>query len=547
MRTIEEIMDADPNLSPEQAAKIHMDENPPTQTPVEPSVPVGVTRTPKEIIQSRAGIPSSVEMKTDYQKSPEVEGMQTSKINASEQDYATRLKAARAKTNDIFDRRQENEQAIGTQMEDTEDAIRSTRQGSKTEAGIAAGGKVMAGMLGNILGYNSKPQTEGFQSALDSIAQRPDELKQRREFLKERLYRADDESKAAGQRLAFKNGMEKDAMDMATEQDRYKDTVGKARVGIAGNEINALKLGMERDQYDTGDTQANNLDRDMRRTQIEEIAKEKGARGERAKRLLETYNEQDGLGNVTPAARAKYLDLYLPQKDGTKWTFRNFDAGDESGVFAGNENTGEIKYGKMGTKTPKVGTGRTGKQIIDDELRKAYEKEYQGGVREPQNAVAQTRRMFEIAKTNPEAVGVLQYNIARSIAGEKGPLSNQDVQRAALASPQVVDSILQTLETRGFGALTDGQKVTLQKLLDASDEHFATKSSQIKKRYQIRAGEVGANERYIFGEDGPTDAPATAPEMKTSNTVRVSNGSETLEIDKSDLSDAEKDGYKVVK
>jgi len=71
---------------------------------------------------------------------------------------------------------------------------------------------------------------------------------------------------------------------------------------------------------------------------------------------------------------------------------------------------------------------------------------------------------------------------------------------------------LQTLQTRGFGALTTGQKDTLERLLNVLDERIENRGKTIQGRYQVRAREIGANERYIFGENvGNTAPPSNAP------------------------------------
>jgi hypothetical protein len=162
-----------------------------------------------------------------------------------------------------------------------------------------------------------------------------------------------------------------------------------------------------------------------------------------------------------------------------------------------------------------------------------YEKRAKD-IREMESNIAQTRNMFEIAKKNPEAVGILQYNIARTVAGEKGPLSNQDVQRAGLGSVAAFDQLLQIAASKGFGALTDGQKKTLENLLTLAEQRAKEKATKLNEETIRRAEKKGIDVEYITGKTKdeliPSETPKTqaAPygqRVERNGTMYIWNGS----------------------
>jgi len=559
-KTIYQIMDENPELTPEEAGqrfveqpesdaavpeagvasnsaeRVRLDT---TKDDYAPKMGLGIQSTNSQINPPHLGVqyPITAQQTANLKKyadstlptqeaAPVATEAQPKQLNEAEQ-YAKDAAAAQSNVKGIYDRRGVDAKRIGGEVEAEEDRIRKIRGESGTEAGLYGAGKVFSGMMGSMLGFDASHAKEGFSEAQKAVAGRTDEARQRREFLKERLYRTDDESKLERERLGAKSAARNETMDSALDPTKFnvESQTGKAKTMQAERSVADESEKLE--AYDQGGV-SEDMSRRLDKSMLERVAKSKGSNSEIAQEFLDSFDaietetidgRPSGLGTLSSRQRKPMMDALLKAvKDGTKYQFQKASLGGREVIGGFNPDSNEFTEFDSGKKSFQPRSGRTGKEITTDLLRKDYEKEYNTSIREAKSAVAKTRDMFEIAKTNPEAVGVLQYNIARSIAGEKGPLSNMDVQRAGLGSQQALDQLLQTLQTRGFGALTGGQKVTLEKLLNVLDERIENRGKTIQGRYQVRAREIDANERYIFGENvGNTAPPSDAPAQSGSS------------------------------
>lgn len=148
-------------------------------------------------------------------------------------------------------------------------------------------------------------------------------------------------------------------------------------------------------------------------------------------------------------------------------------------------------------------------------------------------------------------------NSISSIRGQKGqfdtgPLAGRmnsvagvvgmdDAKKSAFRA-EVQDQLAQYIKSISGGAVSDSERAALMQNLpnmNDNDETFNKKLDALEKRL---AGHRQTDlDNYRKGGKNVKEFD-TAP--KATGKVRVSNGKETLEIDASDLADAEKDGYK---
>lgn len=264
--------------------------------------------------------------------------------------------------------------------------------------------------------------------------------------------------------------------------------------------LSTLDLAAAKAKSDAGQYTPGNLESSL---QTERLGKQLQANG------IEVPPEAT---NVLDAASARRI-LEDEKKLGKKASLRPVTIGNETGYVVIDDATGEEIRREMGEKPASAGD-KSGGRIREDQLRRDYEKEMTG-VREASAAIDKTLSTLELAKTNPEAVNLLSYDVARSLAGEKGPLSNQDVIRASGLDPSIIGQISQTLSTRGFGALTKGQIDTLTKLLKNKATYVSSRNTGIRDRYKVRANEINANLDYITGEKASDQKPTSAPSNLT--------------------------------
>lgn len=337
--------------------------------------------------------------------------------------------------------------------------------------------------LANIAHRNLGTQQANAASSLVELQAQGNE--KARNALKERLMAmkadADQPVKNINSRLQLRGARRADEFGEATQQP-------KTDAALADFGLDTAKA-----KSDLGQYQPDSLESDIAAQQME---------------LAQDEDVQIPEDIQIDAATARRLTPKQSQAMRDRLQIKQIQRGDQSGTAIFDPKTGKIVEENLDVKTRSQSQGRSGQQIQADLLRKDYEKEAQD-VREMQGSIKTTRNMFEIAKQRPEAVGILQYNIARSIAGEKGPLSNQDVQRAGLGSMQVFDQLLQTASSRGLGALTPGQQKALEELLNLAEKRQEAKIKGINARYDLRAKKVGADLEYITGEKSSIPVQAT--------------------------------------
>jgi hypothetical protein len=357
--------------------------------------------------------------------------------------------------------------------------------------------------LANIAHRNLGTQQGNFATSLVETQAAGNE--KARNALKERLMAsrasAEEPLKDMNARLQLRNARRTDQFGEATQQP-------KTDAALADLGLDTAKAKSDVGQYQSDSPESDIAEQQMQMAQDEDV--------------------QIPEGMEIDAATARRLTPRQSNAMKDRLQIKQINRGDQTGTAIFDPKTGKIIEEKLDIKSRSQSQGRSGQQIQSDLLRKDYEKEAQD-VREMQGSIKTTRNMFEIAKQRPEAVGILQYNVARSIAGEKGPLSNQDVQRAGLGSMQVFDQLLQTASTRGLGALTPGQQKALEELLTLSEERQQKKIEGIGARYDLRAKKVGADLEYITGEQGgKQSAPVQkeAPVQQGTKKIKVNSADE---------------------
>lgn len=393
------------------------------------------------------------------------------------QQYAEDSKQAQSRVKSLFDKRDADAKTIGGQIEGEEDSIRATRQDSRLESGLAAGGKVLAGTLGGILKYDAKPQIAGFESAEKSIAARPDETKQRREFLKERLYRTDDATKSARERLTMQGVVRNEVGDASAEADEFNQRVTSARNKTARNEIDANKLTLEKDKYDAGGQLTEN-DKARYKLRLQMLAKKPGPNQEVAQAELDNWGQisDDGIPLGTdllpPEQMRERFDAILKaDKAGQKWRYEKTEKGDLTGGMLLEETTGEMKDLGSGLKTRTSGSGSNKEEDMTLKLSDRVAKANLPALKDSLDRINETIRKNggkvknidgtdTVSRMTPTSLRTfLASKEGREFQQNLANMSNQVLKAAAGSAVTVSESERVMIEELGQGRITDPDQI----------------------------------------------------------------------------------------
>jgi len=383
-KTVEEIMDENPDLTPEEASNYYAGQD----TPEAPSPPPMQAKSLENA--ANTALPSSTPAQTgnvmDFggmditAEKPAVNSTAPAPydppppppskpvINEDLVKYRERMGTDATAVRGLFGERADKEDAITKDIEAEEDNIRKIRGESGTEAALYAGGEVLAGTLGKMLKYDASPQVDGFKSAQKSLAARPDEARQRREFLQQRLYRADDKTKRAGEELQFGKAMRGERQAELIDEDVTQSEQTKARNNTARNKLDSVKLGEEGKLYDPQSTTSMNASR-IAKSQLKRVADEGGSMAAVAQEAYDNYDSTDplkpGLSQESVLSRNGMIEGILKaNKDGEKFTLHQIRVGDNSGYGIMNRK-GKLVEKEMGYQTP-ASTGRAALQDDKD-------------------------------------------------------------------------------------------------------------------------------------------------------------------------------------
>ena len=396
-KTIYQIMDENPELTPEEAGqrfveqpesdaavpeagvasnsaeRVRLDT---TKDDYAPKMGLGIQSTNSQINPPHLGVqyPITAQQTANLKKyadstlptqeaAPVATEAQPKQLNEAEQ-YAKDAAAAQSNVKGIYDRRGVDAKRIGGEVEAEEDRIRKIRGESGTEAGLYGAGKVFSGMMGSMLGFDASHAKEGFSEAQKAVAGRTDEARQRREFLKERLYRTDDESKLERERLGAKSAARNETMDSALDPTKFnvESQTGKAKTMQAERSVADESEKLE--AYDQGGI-SEDMSRRLDKSLLERVAKSKGSNSEIAQEFLNSFDALEtetidgrpsGLGTLSSRQRKPMMDALLKaEKDGTKWQFQKASIGGREVIGAFNEQTPEWRELDGGAKLPSSG------------------------------------------------------------------------------------------------------------------------------------------------------------------------------------------------
>lgn len=367
MKTIEQLVDENPDATPEQITELM------TQQPyVEAMAPApkGPAATPNEIVEQKE--PSGA-MQIDVAAVPP---------RVSEQARVAKL----------YSDRNNLEEGLQKDIEREEDTIRETKGSVGTEAALAAGGKVLAGTLGKMLNYDASPQVKGFEDAEKSIAGRTDENKQRREFLKERLYRADNPTKRMLDDLKARGAVRDNSLAEEMDPLRREKALVDAEADIQDSRNRYTKGQGVAKQRD-----AKSADYKMmllkKETQLKGLAEKDGPYKDVAAEILK---DPDALRQMDPDNRAALLDdMFKTEKDaGGEFKMVDLDFGNKRAGFIYNSKTGKYEKLGEGVKPPGVGSGNGASQDDKDMKELAKRLEDKNAI---SNAFSEVKKLLKVS------------------------------------------------------------------------------------------------------------------------------------------------------
>ena len=134
-------------------------------------------------------------------------------------------------------------------------------------------------------------------------------------------------------------------------------------------------------------------------------------------------------------------------------------------------------------------------------------------------------------------LSALQSNVAQFVGMD-------DSEKSAFKS-EVQDQLAQYIKSISGGAVSDQERASLMQnipKMSDNDETFNKKLDALEARLERNRQNAVTNAQKMGKNVKEFERAPSQP--KASTKIRVSNGKETLEIDESDLSDAEADGYK---
>lgn len=448
-KTLEELMDENPDTPHEEIAKIYSE-----QPDDAPEVAVQPEQAPV---------------------APEQQLNEAQQYQKNSADAKTRVEG-------LYGTRAAKETALGGQIEAEEDDIRNTRQTSGTESALLAGGKVMAGTLGNILGYDSKPQVGGFEDAQKAVAGRADEARQRREYLQQRLYRANDATKMDAERTAARSAANKQVSDEALELPQYQTQKSGLENKTAENRLNQLKNSAESDSYDAS-TVYSDQNKKLTKMKLEAKAKAGGPNADIYQKLVDEWGQIDDNGqsigiDMLPPAQMDVLlkDRLKADKDGTKYSFKQFEAGPNTGYGTFDENTGtftKIDEGVRPVKTSSVnGSKQDDKDLKELAKRSADANSIIAGFEEVEKITGPLDDPKTLAKNQPgvSIPGVGRVNMLTPKARELS------------AAEQ---AILNPIANANFGASQTGMELKRQ-ALEFQNTRFNNEQDRMKALARIK-------------------------------------------------------------
>lgn len=367
MKTIEQLVDENPDATPEQITELMTQQPYVASMAPAPKGPasmlpdrvnlnggekpgsfygLGLTQTRDTNKEMNLGVgqPDVPEMPAPQEEKPKETAM---KVDVAAIPPRVSEQARVAK---LYSDRNNLEENLQKDIEREEDTIRETKGSVGTEAALAAGGKVLAGTIGKMLNYDASPQVEGFKSAEKSIASKTDENRQRREFLKERLYRADNPTKRTLDDLKIRGAVRSESLAAETEPLVSEKARTDLQADVQDNE-NRFTKGQEigaRYNTNSADYRLNKIKQEA---QLTGLANKPGPNQEIAKKLLENKDQYlDQIGPDNYDAMTK--DLFKAEKDKQPFQFKDYSVGDNTGYGTFNEETGEFKKLDEGYKTP---------------------------------------------------------------------------------------------------------------------------------------------------------------------------------------------------
>ena len=384
-KTVEEIMDENPDLTPEEASNYYVGQDVPEAPSPAPMQAKSLEKA------ANTALPSSTPAQTgnvmDFggmditAEKPAVNSTAPAPydpppppptkpdINEDLVKYRERMGTDATAVRGLFGERADKEDAITKDIEAEEDNIRKIRGESGTESALYAGGEVLAGTLGKMLKYDASPQVDGFKSAQKSLAARPDEARQRREFLQQRLYRADDKTKRAGEELQFGKAMRGERQAELIDEDTTQSEQTKARNNTARNKLDSVKIGEEGKNYDPQSTKSMSAAR-IAKSQLKRVADEGGSMAAVAQEAYDNFDSTDplkpGLIQEPMLSRNELIaDIIKANKENRRFSLSNLSVGDTVGFGILDENKGKFVEKEMGYKTP-ASTGRAALQDDKD-------------------------------------------------------------------------------------------------------------------------------------------------------------------------------------